>query len=254
MKVPLIFTTMLICSLMGGCSSTKTNTANAPIPSPTPAVTDSQKLAAQGKVEPTLTIDVPPWYIKAPASTEEYMFMTGTAVSSDLSMSRTKAMLDAQHQLADKLNGDIDAVVRQRKVDTGGNVTSDYTSKSTRKTITETSITGFHLEDSRIQPENRGYRTFVLIRYPIGEANKLLKQKLQLDKEARKVDDDQLIDNEIKKGQDKTVSQSAVKEVVIADYTKAPNSETAKAVAIDVAKERAKLEGGQVVQLSTTIR
>ena len=58
MKVPLIFTTMLICSLMGGCSSTKLNTADTPIPSPTPAVKDSQKLAAQGKVENALTIDV----------------------------------------------------------------------------------------------------------------------------------------------------------------------------------------------------
>lgn len=215
MKVPLIFTTMLICSLMGGCSSTKLNTADAPIPSPTPAVTDSQKLAAQGKVENALTIDVPPWYIKAPASTEEYMFVTGTAVSSDLSMSRAKAMLDAQHQLADKLNGVVDAVVRQRKVDTSGSVSSDYTSKTVRSTITETSITGFHLEDSKIQPELRGYRTFVLLRYPIGEANKLLKQKLQLDREAKKVNDDEAIDNEIRKGQDKTVSESKVTPVVV---------------------------------------
>lgn len=195
MKVPLILTAVLVCSL-AGCSTTGTNKAETTIPSPTPQVKESQKLAAQGKVDSPMTIDVPPWYIKAPASTDEYMFITGTGVSSDLTMSRAKAMLDAQNQLAAKLNGVINSVTRQRKIDAGGTVTSDYTSQSIRRTVTETSITGFHLEDSRVQAENRGYRTFVLIRYPIGDANKLRQEKMQNDK---KPNDDAEIDKDIAK-------------------------------------------------------
>lgn len=211
----------LACTL-SGCSSMIANkaepTAQA-VASPTPDVKDSQKLAAAGKVEAPMTIDVPPWYIKAPASTDEYMFVTGTAVSSDLAMSRAKAMLDAQNQLAAKLNGVIDSVTRQRKVDTAGNVTNDYTSQSIRKTISETSITGFHLEDSRVQPENRGYRTFVLIRYPIGDANKLRQEKLQQDRENRRLSDDDEIDKDIKK----KVSESESKVVpVVADAKPVP--------------------------------
>jgi hypothetical protein len=161
---------------MVGCSSTATKKSEV-IPSPTPAVTQPQTVAAPGKIDVPKTIDIPPWYIKAPDSTDEYVFVTGTAASTDLAMSRAKAMLDAQYQLASKINGMIDAVMRQSKKDNSGTVGTDYTSLTIKKTIEQTYLTGYHLEDTRIQPENRGYRTFVLIRYPLGDANQLLREK-----------------------------------------------------------------------------
>jgi hypothetical protein len=194
--------TLIATAILAGCSTTKP--AETKISSPTPPVKEVQILAAPGKIEAPLTIDVPPWYIKAPASTDEYMFVTGTGLSSDLSMSRAKAMLDAQHQLASKLNGVIDAATRQQRKDTAGTVNSDYTSVTIRKNIIETSITGHHLEDSKIQAENRGYRTFVLVRYPVGDANKLLRQQEQ--KDSKKQDEDAMIDKELGKSQSKVVS------------------------------------------------
>ena len=198
----LLSVTLITSAILAGCSTTKT--VETKIPSPTPPVKEAQVLAAPGKIEATLTIDVPPWYIKAPASTDEYMFVTGTGLSSDLSMSRAKAMLDAQHQLASKLNGVIDAATRQQRKDTAGTVNSDYTSVTIRKNIIETSITGHHLEDSKIQAENRGYRTFVLVRYPVGDANKLLREQEQRD--SKKQDEDAMIDKELGKSQSKVVS------------------------------------------------
>jgi hypothetical protein len=184
-------------------------------------------LAAPGKIEAPLTIDVPPWYIKAPASTDEYMFITGTGLSSDLSMSRAKALLDAQHQLASKLNGVIDAATRQQRKDTAGTVNSDYTSVTIRKNIIETAITGHHLEDSKIQAENRGYRTFVLVRYPVGDANKLLRQQEQRD--SKKQDEDAMIDKELGKSQSKVVS-------VVVPETKTAVAVESKAVPISELK------------------
>ena len=194
--------TLIAAAILAGCSTTKP--AETQISSPTPPVKEVQVLPAPGKIEAPLTIDVPPWYVKAPASTDEYMFITGTGLSSDLSMSRAKALLDAQHQLASKLNGVIDAAVRQQRKDTSGTVNSDYTSVTIRKNIIETAITGHHLEDSKIQAENRGYRTFVLVRYPVGDANKLLRQQEQ--KDSKKQDDDSNIDKELNKSQSKVVS------------------------------------------------
>ena len=194
--------TLIATAILAGCSTTKP--AETKISSPTPPVKEVQTLAAPGKIEAPLTIDVPPWYVKAPASTDEYMFITGTGLSSDLSMSRAKALLDAQHQLASKLNGIIDAATRQQRKDTAGTVNSDYTSITIRKNIIETSITGHHLEDSKIQAENRGYRTFVLVRYPVGDANKLLRQQEQID--SKKQDEDAIIDKELNKSQSKVVS------------------------------------------------
>jgi hypothetical protein len=132
-----------------------------------------------GKLDAPVSIDIPAWYIKAPASTEDYVFVTGTAVSSDLAMSRTKALLDAQVQLADKINGMINALTKQTRKDDSGSMSTDRTSQTVKKLIIDTALTGYHLEDSKIMAENRGYRTFVLVRYPLGDSNRLLKEKLQ---------------------------------------------------------------------------
>jgi len=217
--------TIIATAILAGCSTTKP--AETKIASPTPPVKETQVLPAPGKIEAPLTIDVPPWYVKAPASTDEYMFITGTGLSSDLSMSRAKALLDAQHQLASKLNGVIDAATRQQRKDTAGTVNSDYTSITIRKNIIETSITGHHLEDSKVQAENRGYRTFVLVRYPVGDANKLLRQQEQ--KDSKKQDEDAMIDKELGKSQSKVVS-------VVVPETKTAVAVESKAVPISELK------------------
>jgi hypothetical protein len=167
-----------VATLATGCSTfNKTSAVAEPIKSPTPDVTKDQTVNASGKGIAPVTIDLPAWYVKAPASTEEYVWVTGTGVSNDLAMSRTKAMLDAQIQLADKLNGVIDGMTRQSKKDNDGVMSQDYTSQSVRKKIIETSLVGAHLEDSKIMAENRGYRTFVLVRYPMLDTNRLLRDK-----------------------------------------------------------------------------
>jgi uncharacterized protein YceK len=170
-----------VAAVLAGCSTvgTKATAQTEPLPSPTPAVIKDQTVAAQGKLDAPMTIDIPAWYIKAPASTEDYVFLSGTGYSSDLSMSHQKALLDAQVKLADKINGVVNALMKQYKTDNSGTVGTDKTSLTVKKLIADTAITGYHIEDSRVVSENRSYRTFVLIRYPIGDANRLLKDKRQ---------------------------------------------------------------------------
>ena len=138
----LVIVSLLLSSLVG-CSSMNQKRADAPLPSPTPAVTKDQTVSAQGRVENAQTIDVPAWYIKAPASTEDFVWVTGTAVSSDLSMSRQKALLDAQVQLADKLNGMINALINQNRKDDSGSMDTDRTSAD----ILATAIPRSQIED-----------------------------------------------------------------------------------------------------------
>lgn len=179
-----------IATILAGCSSMNTkHTESQPIPSPTPAVTKEQTVAAQGKIDAPQTIDLPAWYIKAPASTDDYVFIAGTGYSNDLAMSREKALLDAQMKLADKINGMMNAVVKQHKTDSDGTVGVDKTSITIKKVIMDTALTGYHIEDSKIQTENRSYRTFMLLRYPIGDANRLLKARQQREDQLRDSDD-----------------------------------------------------------------
>ena len=126
---------LLMLASLAACSTTKTAKSDEPLKSPTPAVTKDQTVAAQGKVENSQSIDIPAWYIKAPPSTEDFVYITGTAISSDLSMSRTKALLDAQVQLADKINGMVNALTKQTKRDDSGNVSTDKTTQTVKKLI-----------------------------------------------------------------------------------------------------------------------
>jgi hypothetical protein len=176
-----------VVSLMTGCSTFNSKPdVNA---SPTPSVTKDQSVPAVGKLSSPDTIDLPSWYIKAPASTDDYVFIAGTGFSSDLAMSREKALLDGQLKLADKLNGMINAMIKQQKNDSAGTMGVDKTSMTIKKLITDTALTGYQIEDSRITVENRSYRTFVLIRYPLGDANRILKQRQQREDQLRETDD-----------------------------------------------------------------
>jgi hypothetical protein len=176
-----------VVSLMTGCSTFNSKPdVNA---SPTPPVVKDQSVPAVGKLSSPDTIDLPSWYIKAPASTDDYVFIAGTGFSSDLSMSREKALLDGQLKLADKLNGMINAMIKQQKNDSAGTMGVDKTSMTIKKLITDTALTGYQIEDSRITIENRSYRTFVLIRYPLGDANRILKQRQQREDQLRETDD-----------------------------------------------------------------
>lgn len=186
--------------ILAACNSAPKRAEAPPIPSPTPPVTKDVTVPVQGKVDAPPTLDIPAWYIKAPASTDDYVFVTGTAVSSDLSMSRSKALLDAQVQLADKINGMINALTKQTRKDDSGQVGIDRTSQTVKKLIIDTALTGYHLEDSRVMSENRNYRTFVLVRYPLGDANRLLKDKLQRERQDKEDVDNALdeLEREIK--------------------------------------------------------
>lgn len=162
-----------LVSLVAGCSSTG------------PVADKGQTIQTTGGV----AINMPSWYVKPPAPTDDNMWFVGTATSSDLAMSREKALLDAQLKLADTLNGVANALIKQQKNDNAGSVVNDKTSVTVKKVIANTSLTGYTIEDTTILPENRNYRTFVLLRYPLGDTNRLLKEKLQRENQNSTSDD-----------------------------------------------------------------
>ena len=166
-----------------GCGiMSKSGPSEKVLASPTPPVLKDVTVGAAGKVEAPMTIDLPNWYIKPPGASENYVWITGTGFSNDLAMSRKKAMMDSQIQLADKINGVVSAMIKQNMRDEAGSATLERTSSIARKIIIDTAITGHMLEDTKVIPENRGYRTFVLVRYPLGDSNRILKEKLNLER------------------------------------------------------------------------
>jgi len=219
-----------VITVLAGCSTFSGNQSKDI--SPTPAVTKDQTIAAAGKVESPLTIDLPNWYIKPPAATDDFIYFAGTGYSSDLAMSREKALLDSQMKLADTINGAMNAMVKQQKSDNAGSVVTDKTSVTIKKIIANTVMTGYRIEDSKILSENRNYRTFILVRYPIGDANRLLKDRLQ--RESQSNDSDEALQRELDKEVAPAVkiksqivgqTQTAVTPVVVSGLLPTDNTE-----------------------------
>jgi len=189
----------VVAASLAGCAATgdrhQKAAAPAPIPVAAPVVPKDQTLPIAGKGEGQITIDIPQWYLKPPAATDDYIYFSGTGYSSDLAMSREKALLDSQVKLADTINGAMNAMIKQQKSDNAGSLINDKTSVTVKKIIANTILTGYRIEDTKIVGENRSYRTFVLVRYPIGTTNTLLKERLQ--RESQHDDSDQTLQDEL---------------------------------------------------------
>ena len=172
-----LITAIALTALLAGCGTTNQSAGK------------DQTVSSAGKVGSPQTIDMPTWYVKPPEPTDDYMWFVGTASSSDLAMSREKALIDAQLKMADTLNGVANALIKQQRTDNAGSLVTDKTSVTVKKVIANTSVTGYRIEDTKILAENRSYRTFILLRYPLGDANRLLKDKLQRENQSATSDE-----------------------------------------------------------------
>jgi hypothetical protein len=151
--------TIAAVALLTACSSTKpTQTALQP-------------------VQQMQEINAPEWFNSPPASTKDVLYVTGTSNSVNYGSSRNKALLDAQVQLGDKLNGEMNALIQQYQNDAGDSYSSSTTT-NVKKLIAGTDLTGFSIDRLTTIKVGTEFQTFVLLRYPLGEANELMKRKL----------------------------------------------------------------------------
>lgn len=115
---------------------------------------------------------IPAWFVSPPQSSSENIFVVGTAVSRDMAMSIQKASLDAETHLASKIAGQVSSMTKDYKREVG-DVFTQSTEIVTNKLTAEVKIIGGVIDKKQITPEGGGFRTYVLIRYPIA-MNKML--------------------------------------------------------------------------------
>lgn len=135
---------------------------------------------AAGDVGPKTVVQVsniPNWYVNPPKGDADYLYVAGAGLSGDLSMSVHKATLDAQFKLADKLQAKLNGLMEQYKADVN-DASIDNTELTIKKIVADTSVIGYSVEQQAVQNEGRNYRTFILIKYPLGEANVIVQRTL----------------------------------------------------------------------------
>lgn len=186
--------------------------------------TQNTSVKAQNKFEtdqpPAAKLSVPNWFIQPPEMTQQSIFSAGEATGNSLSMTMHKAMLDADAKLAFTMKSMIKSMAKSYRTE-NGKYGAENSELLIRK-ITNSTIVGHHQVDSHITQEGRQYRVFVLMRYPLGDANKLLQEHIATtmqQQNARNSKEALKELNEGLRGDDEGVPQSQVKSVVVPDKT-----------------------------------
>ena len=137
---------------------------------------DKQRELQSEAVESTLK-NMPDWMLELPES-ESAIYQTGSAVSSNLSMSRAKARNMAYGQICVAAGGTV-SQQNQTFISDTASTSVENSELAIRSMCTSTDITGAEIADEVMVQENSRYRTYVLVALPLGEANVLLERKLE---------------------------------------------------------------------------
>jgi hypothetical protein len=142
------------------------------------ASTPAPKAGATLSVAPTsVTQGIPSWFIEQPESTAEFVYVVGTAISRDISMSGHKAQLDAETHLANKIAGEINTLTKDFKRDLGDEFVQS-TEIVSSKIATDVKVIGGVIVKKQVTPEGGGFRTYVLLKFPLGSNNQMLQNHI----------------------------------------------------------------------------
>ena len=140
------------------------------------AAEKAKKEIAKGTIE-----EQPKWFKKIPKS-KKILYAKGTAISGDMQISIDKATISAKRSLADKLDSYISSKTKMFSKESGIDELSSIYSELeqvTINTIKEAHIVGFKEYKSETVVFGSKYRTYYVLEYPFGKANKILLSQIK---------------------------------------------------------------------------
>ena len=123
--------------------------------------------------------ETPTWYVDPikDRKCKGCLFGVGTAVSPDLQLSKDKARLIAKAELADVIKGEMNAKAKLYITELGRNQKMDTVTEvesTIVNVISQTKVRGYELWKQEITTTKNGmYRTYIGLKLPVGDANKL---------------------------------------------------------------------------------
>ena len=193
----------LSIAILAGCANPKPGT-----PEFTQKKEEDQQKAAVKTVEQTVA-KAPAWYTQPPADANA-VYQTATESSPDMQRAMDKAVMTAKSQLASKLGDRVSQKIREFASESG-TINDEQvirTIETARISVTtDQNVAGYVLEKSEIVPEGARYRAYVLLRYPVGENNKVIaaqvKKNAVLDGKVKASKAWEDLENEIEKAKKK---------------------------------------------------
>lgn len=163
-----LIATFVAAGLITGCAGPKTVTQKV--------YEDKVKIVKE-QIDET-----PKWMVELPEADDAY-YSAGTAQSSDLQMSIDMATINAKRTLADRIAGELSSQMKAYVAESGELGHTDVISldveKVTKNVIANVNVAGYIPDEVKIVPVGTSYRTYVLLAYPIGEANRIMVDQIR---------------------------------------------------------------------------
>ena len=167
----LIIASAMTLLLLAGCSSPKPGS---------PQALAVEKEATEKKIDKNLKA-MPEWYAQTPLD-NHILFASATETSRNMQMSMEKASIKARAELALTVGGRVSTMMKAYAEEAG--VSNDPDVNQIVSTVTSqeainVNLSGVQRADAQINREGDSYRAYVLIRYPLGELNKIAVEQVR---------------------------------------------------------------------------
>ena len=165
-------------TLLAACSSPKPGS-----PEFVRTQEQEQQKTAVKNVETAIS-KTPSWYVQPPQDSNA-IYTTGTEASPDMQMAMDMAVLSAKRALAFQLGARTSAMMKDYAGQTGTGGDSEVVreiDRVTKSVAAEVNVAGYIREKSEIIAEGKNFRAFALVRYPIGDANKIVADQVKKSK------------------------------------------------------------------------
>ena len=148
--------------------------APAPVPAPHPYALPTRPNKVTEPV-PIVAPTAPSWFLRLPANTEDMIFAAGTASSTSEQMAFDKARMFAEARLIELLGSQINSKSQLNRVGVRDKSTDRFESLIQKNAQGE--LVGAERVDAQVTHNGRVYKVYVLLRYPLGEANTLVRER-----------------------------------------------------------------------------
>lgn len=168
---------LLIISLAIGsivaCSSTPQKQAykNADIYTAQQKSAQASKIKDNGKVLSA----APDWFLSPPVD-DDALYSVATDYSNDLQFAVDKAVFNAKVGLATQINNRVSSKTKEFAFESGNGGSAQLNrevERASRVKVTDSNLSGYTIVDRTIIQQGTGFRVYVLLRYPLGDANKV---------------------------------------------------------------------------------
>ncbi len=141
---------------------------------------EEQQKAAVKTVEQSLSA-TPAWYSKNPVDANS-LYAKATEVSTNRQMAVDKAMHLARKELAQQLGARVSAKIKDFATESGRANDDDFQMEVERvgqSVALDVNLAGYVRENDDVVAEGTKYRAFVMLRYPVGESNKVVANQVK---------------------------------------------------------------------------